>query len=184
MSETKIVIDLTGPAMIFATIAGPVLAVWASEWRYSRRQAKEKREQIFQTLMSTRATRLNIVHVEALNQIDFAFQGNGYSQIRESWAIYRKHLQSPESASVGEAQVVWQTKASDLFANLLHEIAKGLNLPFSKSYIIDNSYRPDAHLYAELDNLKIRQLLLEVLEKGRPLNIRDISTYEEPNKSD
>lgn len=183
MSETNIVIDLTGPAMIFATLAGPIIAVWASEWRHSLRQTKEKRNQIFQTLMSTRATKINIVHVESLNQIDFAFSGSRYTSVRESWAIYRKHLQSPESASVGESQAVWQSKADDLFANLLHEIAKGLNMPFSKSYIIEKSYRPDAHILAEIDNLKLRRLLLEVLEKGRPLNIREISALEEHNKS-
>jgi len=183
MNETKIVIDLTGPAVIFATIAGPLLAVWASEWRYSRRQARDNRKQVFQTLMSTRATRLNIVHVEALNQIDFVFDGNKYSQIREAWAIYRKHLKSPESVSTGENLAIWQSKATDLFETLLHEISKGLNLPFEKSYIIENSYRPDAHLFAELDSIKIRRLLLEVLEKGRPLNIRAINEQEKENNS-
>lgn len=92
-------------------------------------------------------------------------------------------MQSPESASVGEAQAVWQSKATDLFANLLHEIAKGLNLPFSKSYIIENSYWPDAHLYAEIDNLKLRKLLLEVLESGRPINIRAINDLEKHNNA-
>ena len=174
MSETKIIIDLTGPAMIFATIAGPVLAVWASEWRHSRRSKHEARERVFQTLMSTRATRLNIVHVEALNQIDFVFQDKKYNQIRVSWMLYRQHLQSIESASVGEAQAVWQSKANDLFANLLHEIAKGLNLSFTKSYIIDKSYRPDAHLANELDFIEIRQLILQVLKDGRPINIRSV----------
>jgi hypothetical protein len=171
MSETRIIFDVTGPAMIFATIVGPVLAVWASEWRYSRRSKQESRGRVFHTLMSTRATRLNIVHVEALNQIDFVFQDKKYSLIRESWKLYRQQLQSVESA---EVQAVWQTKANDLFANLLHEISKGLNLPYTKSYIIDKSYRPDAHLTNELDFIEIRQLILQVLKDGRPINIRSV----------
>jgi len=178
MSEAQILIDITGPAVIFATITGPILAVWASEWRHSRRQIQDKRMQIFQTLMSTRATRLNIVHVEALNQIDFVFSGKNYIQIRESWAIYRKHLQSPEFASSGDGDAVWKSKSEDLFADLLHEIVKGLNLPFSKSYIIENSYRPDAHLFAEIDSIKTRHLLLDVLESGRPINIRFVNEDE------
>lgn len=172
MSETQIVIDLTGPAMIFATLAGPLIAVWASEWRHSRRQMKDKREQIFQTLMSTRATRLNIVHVEALNQIDFVFQGNLYSPVRESWRLYRQHLQSPESASVGEVQAVWQSKAMDLFADLLFEISKALNLSFSKSYILENSYRPDAHLLEEIHTQKMRELFINGLENGIPIKVK------------
>jgi len=178
MSDTQILIDITGPAVIIATVTGPLLAVWASELRHSRRQIKERRMQVFQTLMSTRATRLNIVHVEALNQIDFVFSGKNYVQIRESWAIYRKHLQSPEFASSGDGDAVWKSKSEDLFADLLHEIVKGLNLPFSKSYIIENSYRPDAHLFAEIDSIKTRHLLLDVLETGRPINIRFVNEYE------
>ena len=162
-------------AVVFATIAGPILAVWASEYRQSSKHAKESRHKIFYTLMSTRAIRLNPAHVEALNQIDFLFEGKSYAQVRESWALYRKHLQSPESATVGETFAVWQSKATDLFAELLHEISKALNLPFSKSYIIENSYRPDAHLYEEINSQKMRQLILEVLENGRPLNIRTIN---------
>ncbi|MEW6983940.1 DUF6680 family protein [Colwelliaceae bacterium 6471] len=173
MSEPQVIFDITGPAVIFATLAGPLLAVWASEWRHSRRNKQEKRESVFRTLMSTRATRLNIVHVEALNQIDFVFDGNRYKQIRESWSLYRKHLQSPDSASTGDAQAVWQSKGVDLFSDLLHEISKGLNLPFTKSYIIENSYRPDAHLLEEIDNIKMRQLLMDWLENGVPIKVQN-----------
>jgi hypothetical protein len=162
-------------AVVFATMAGPILAVWASEYRQSNKQVKENRHKLFYTLMSTRATRLNPAHVEALNQIDFLFEGKSFAQVRESWALYRKHLQSPESGKIGEAFNVWLSKSTDLFADLLHEISKALSLPFSKSYIIENSYRPDAHLYEEINSQKMRQLILEVLENGRPINIRTIN---------
>jgi hypothetical protein len=173
MSEPQIVFDITGPAVIFAALVGPLLAVWASEWRYSRRNKQEKRESVFRVLMSTRATRLNIAHVEALNQIDFVFDNNRHKQIRESWALYRKHLQSSESASTDQLQAVWQSKGTDLFSDLLYEILKGLSLSFDKSYIIENSYSPDAYLLAEIDNIKIRKLLLSGLENGVPIKVQD-----------
>jgi len=167
-------------AIICATFLGPVFAVWASEWRYSRRQAAEKRKNIFQTLMSTRAIRLNISHIEALNQIDFAFQGKPYSSVLECWNLYRKHLQSPESRNHGDSQNVWEGKARDLFFELLHQMSVSLNLSFPKSYITDNSYHPIAHLYAELDILEIRQLLLQVLRNERPINIQPVSSEKLP----
>lgn len=161
-------------AIIFATFLGPVFAVWASEWRHNRRQAQEKRHRIFETLMSTRATRLNVSHIEALNQIDFAFQGSRYTDVREAWSLYRKTLQSPELQNQEETQKIWQSKANDLFSDLMHKMALSLKLPFPKSYISDNSYHPDAYLFAELDSIQIRQLLLQVLKDGRPINIREV----------
>lgn len=178
MSETKIIVDLTGPAMIFATIAGPVLAVWASEWRYSRRQSQERREKLFQTLMSTRAIRLNPSHIEALNLIDFVFQGNKYNAVRECWNLYRKHLQSPDSASSGEVQAIWSAKSNDLFSDLVYQMSQSLGLSFPKSYIADNSYHPDFHLLSEFESIEIRRLLLSVLKDGHPINIRAISGNE------
>ena len=58
-------------AVVFATLAGPILAVWASEWRQQHRAVRERKEWVFRTLMSTRAARLRIEHVGAINQIDF-----------------------------------------------------------------------------------------------------------------
>lgn len=34
-------------AVVFATLAGPILAVWASEWRQQRRALHERKEWVF-----------------------------------------------------------------------------------------------------------------------------------------
>ena len=169
MSETKFILDITGPAMIFATIAGPILAVWASEWRYTRRKKSEKRDSVFRTLITTRASRLTLQHVEALNEIDFAFSDSKYSKVRDAWSLYRKHLRSPDSAGTGEIFAVWQNKANELLDEILYQMALGLKHKISKSEILDNSYRPDAHLLVELDQAEARKLLLEVLRGERAI---------------
>jgi len=46
-------------AIVSATISGPILAVWASEIRQQRRQATNRKEWVFRTLMTTRSTRLS-----------------------------------------------------------------------------------------------------------------------------
>lgn len=58
-------IDFTALAIVIATISGPILAVWASEIRQHRRQASDRREWIFRTLMTTRSSRLNPDHITA-----------------------------------------------------------------------------------------------------------------------
>lgn len=162
-------------AVVFATLAGPILAVWASEWRQQRRALHEKKEWVFRTLMSTRAARLRIEHVAAINQIDFAFSRESCAAVQDAWGLYRQHLRHIDSISEDEAvRHAWQNKANDLLADLLHQMAIDLNFPFSKSDITDNSYYPDAYITDELTQQETRHLLLQVLKNGRPINIRFI----------
>ncbi len=162
-------------AVVFATLAGPILAVWASEWRQARRALHERKEWVFRTLMSTRAARLRIEHVSAINQIDFAFPRESCAAVQDSWSLYRQHLRQPDASSEdASVRRAWQSKANDLLADLLHQMAIDLEIPFSKSEITDNSYYPDAYVTDELMQQETRHLLLQVLKDGRPINIRPI----------
>ena len=162
-------------AVVFATIAGPILAVWASEWRQQQRSIHERKEWVFRTLMSTRAARLRIEHVGAINQIDFAFPQKSCAAVQDAWRLYRQHLRRSESISEDEAvRLGWQSKANDLLADLLHQMAIDLKISFSKSDITDNSYYPDAYITEELMQQETRRFLLHVLKDGRPINVRPI----------
>ncbi len=162
-------------AVVFATLVGPILAVWASEWRQQRRALHERKEWVFRTLMSTRAARLRIEHVAAINQIDFAFPRQSCAAVQDRWGLYRQHLRHADSISTDEAvRRAWQSKANDLLADLLHQMAIDLKVPFSKTEITDNSYYPDAYVSDEITQQEIKLLLLQVLKDGRPINIRPI----------
>lgn len=162
-------------AVVFATLAGPILAVWASEWRQQRRALHERKEWVFRTLMSTRAARLRIEHVAAINQIDFAFPRQSCASVQDAWGLYRQHLRQADSISEDQAiRQAWQNKANDLLADLLHQMAIDLKIPFSKSEITDNSYYPDAYVTDEISQQETKHLLLQVLKNGRPINIRVI----------
>ena len=73
--------DWSAVAIVLATILGPILAVWASEIRQRNRQAQDRKEWVFRTLMTTRSTRMSLDHVSALNHIDFAFPQDKHPQI-------------------------------------------------------------------------------------------------------
>ncbi len=125
--------------------------------------------------MSTRASRLRIEHIEAINQIDFAFPRVSCIAVQDAWGLYRQHLRHPESVDEDEAvRRAWLSKANDLLADLLHQMAIDLKIPFSKSEITDNSYYPDAYVTDELVQQATRHFLLQVLKDGRPINIRSI----------
>ena len=166
-------INWSAISIITATVAGPILAVWASEIRQHRRQARDRREWVFRTLMTTRSTRLQPDHVSALNHIDFAFPQKAYPAIADAWGLYLAHLYS----SQGETQESldrWGDKAYSLLVDLLHLMANHLNIPFSKTSIKKDAYYPKGYAFTEFQQNELRTLLLEVLKSGRPINIRTI----------
>jgi hypothetical protein len=65
--------------VIFATLAG-VLAIQVQKLLERRAEEKRRKEWVFYTLMSLRASRLSADFVRALNTIDFAFSAGKPSQ--------------------------------------------------------------------------------------------------------
>jgi hypothetical protein len=168
-------IRATDLAIFLATIAGPILAVWAAEWRQESKSKADRKEWVFRTLMSTRGAKLKPEHVAAINHIEFAFPKKSCPAIEDARALYRKQLRSADSISEIEAiRQAWSNRANELFAELLYLMALELKIPFTKSDITEESYHPDAHLYSEIDLREIRTLVLDVLKNGRPINIRPI----------
>jgi hypothetical protein len=162
-------------AIIFATLIGPILAVWAAEWRQAQKAERDRMEWVFRTLMSTRGSKLRQDHVSAINHIEFAFPKNGCPAIDDARSLYRKHLRHQDSLAEDLAvRQAWGNKANDLFAELLYLMALELRIPFTKTEITEESYRPDAHYFNELEWEEIRHLLLQVLKNGRPINFRPV----------
>lgn len=166
---------LTDLTIIFATIIGPILAVWASEWRQQRKTEHDRKEWVFRTLMSTRGAKLRQEHVAAINHIEFAFPRKSCPGIDDARTLYRKHLKHSDSIAEDAAvRQAWGNKVNDLFAELLFLMARDLKVPFTKTEITEDSYIPDAHLYGEIEWQEIRNLALQVLKHGRPINFRPI----------
>ena len=175
-------IKATDVAIIFTTVVGPILAVWAAEWRQKQKAASDRREWVFRTLMTTRGAKLSPDHVAAINHIEFAFPKSQHREVDDARALYRKHLRSPDSVSVELAiRQAWFNRANELFAEMLYRMATALGVPFPKSEITEESYHPDAFALTETELNEIRGLLLQVLKKGRPLNIRVVN--EQPASS-
>lgn len=173
MTSTDWTVKATDVAIIFATIVGPILAVWAAEWRQKRKAQEDRREWVFRTLMTTRGARLSPEHVAAINHIEFAFPRRGFTQIDDARALYRRHLRSPDSVSPdGAVRQAWFNRVNELFADLLHSMAQAIHVPYPKSDITEESYYPDAFAQSAAEINEIRSLSLQVLKDGRPLHIR------------
>jgi hypothetical protein len=59
--------------MVVAVLLGPILAIQAEKFLHSRRERRQRKLEVFRTLMANRAAGLSPAHVEALNRIDIEF---------------------------------------------------------------------------------------------------------------
>lgn len=80
--------------MIVAVLSGPILAVQATRFLDTQKEIRQRKINIFKTLMSTRSYILSWVHVEALNRIDLEFSAGHKKEkpVIEAWKAYLDFL--------------------------------------------------------------------------------------------
>ena len=144
--------------MTLAVILGPIAAVQIQKWRELARNKKERKLQLFKTLMSTRATRVSIEHVQSLNMVDIEFNEKGYERVITAWRNYHDHLSNGDSKSTS-----WMDRNDDLFIELLFEMGTSLKYKFDKVMLRRTAYSPIAHGDMELEQQVIRRGLANVL---------------------
>jgi hypothetical protein len=147
--------------MILAVFLGPITAVQLTRFLDARTAAKQRKLDIFKTLMSTRQYTTNWDHVMTLNRIDLEFSSKNAKgkSVVEAWKAYLDLL---NDKSMTPEQ--WGTKRLDLLVDLLHKMSIVLDYDFDKTHIKNSSYSPMAHGNIDTQQNAIRQGLLEVLE--------------------
>ena len=156
-------------SIVFSTLAGPILAVWASEIRQRRRALRDKKEWIFHTLWATKSSPLRLEHVQALTQIEPTFHETAPAVLDE-WYIYLKHLRTPRGESEA-SQLAWNQKSEVLLRNILKTMAEHLKISLTKLQLDEQSYYPDGYVLNEIRQQEIQKLFLELLENKRTLSV-------------
>jgi hypothetical protein len=155
--------------MILAVLAGPIIAVQLTRYLDSKREVRERKLQIFKTLMATRSYNISWDHVMTLNRIDLEFDKKNTKEnaVIEAWKAYLDLL--GEKNITGEQ---WGVKRIDLFVELLHKMAVVLGYDFDKTHIKNSSYSPRAHGDIDDELRAIRKGLIEVLDGKRDLPMK------------
>lgn len=161
---------------ISAVIAGPILAVQAQKIIESIKDRKERKLQLFHTLMETRATRLSGSHVSALNMIDLEFYGKSIfgkrwqsetdKKVTNAWKVYNDHLNNSVSDDRLDA---WIEKGYELFTSLLYAMSQSLGYDFDEVQLKRDCYSPIAHGRVEREQTKIREGLVDLLDGKRSI---------------
>jgi hypothetical protein len=175
---------------IIAILVAPLLAVQVQRWLDALRQRYQRREQIFKTLMSTRAgeSRLAQAHVEALNMIDIEFRPKWFDlrtkqkfqAVLDAWKEYLDHLNTP-AKEYGTEQ--WAPRSDTLFIALLHTMALALGYSFDKVLLKKGLYFPQAHGQQSLLTRHAQLRVWEMLDGRRPFPICILKPPETPKQA-
>lgn len=129
---------------------------------------KERKLNIFKTLMATRGARVSFEHVRALNMIDMEFVS--VDKVANAWKYY---LDCLNTNCENEAQLaVWAEKRDQLFVNLLKSMADHLNYHFDEVHLKKAVYIPRAHGEEEADQYLIRDQIKKIFTGDQPIYVK------------
>jgi hypothetical protein len=165
---------------ILAILLSPLIALQVGKWLDNFSNKKRRKEEIFNTLMETRAQAISYEHVRALNKIDIAFSND--AQITRSWNVYRDHLNSYPQNPTDADQKIWNSTAADKLAELLYEMAKLLGYDFDIVMLKKGAYIPIAHGRLETEQALIRMGLVKLFVDHQPLRV-ELIDKKQPNPS-
>ena len=176
--------------LIAATIAGPILAVQAQKWIERATEHNRRRQWIFETLMATRATRLDPAHVRALNQIEldfggshvFGFQRNPTIEDRkviDKWREYADLLNEQTPDGDEAALKDWTKRADDSFITLLEVMAIAMGRHYDRVQLRRGIYYPRGFSDAERKQQFMQDALGRVLVGAQTLAM-EVRSFPQP----
>lgn len=155
-------------ATILAILVGPLVALHISGRVAVLREARDRKYRVLSNLMSTRAARLDALHISALNLVELEFYK--CPKVRTAYKNYVESLRKIVPAGEDERNNFLEDQ-DDLFSSLLVEIASELGFKFDKSDLGRLGYLPQAHANLFDNQLLIAQNLRELLEGRRAIPI-------------
>ncbi len=177
--------------MIAAVLLAPLTAVQVQKWLEVWREKKERKKQIFTTLMATRATRIDPSHVTALNMIDLEFKE---TSVLEKWSEYLDCLaEAPKIPAADSPEDIRQTYKNDLknwngrhddkFIDLLYEMSRILKYKFDKVYLKKSIYYPIGLSDLEIEQQVFRRAAISFLGGQHSVKM-NVTDFPSPNEGD
>lgn len=161
-----------GILSVVPTLLGPILAVLATRYLDRKREVRDRKVDVFRTLMKTRRLRLSAEHVTALNLIEIEFYGN--LEVTTAAKNYLDHLAAKMPDDQKERDKHFELQIQ-LLAKLLHAMAKTLNFKnIEQIDIMNGGYSPQGWADIEQQQHVLRFLLIDMLNGNRGIPISPI----------
>jgi hypothetical protein len=143
---------------VVAIFCGPIAALLAQRGLDRFREKKNRRFQLYTTLMSLRSDPLNPDHVKALNSLDAIFDGRGKdARVRDAWGRMLAHL-GTDSATPN-----WEATLIDKRVDLYQAVGKAVGYDHTIEYIKTRLYAPTYFNEVITEQNQIRQGLAKAL---------------------
>jgi cobalamin biosynthesis Mg chelatase CobN len=185
LTEEGFKMTISDGLMIFAVFAAPFLAIFAQRKIDENKEKRRQKLLVFRTLMATRANKLSVEHVQALNSIDLFFDKSGAEKkIVEKWDEYLDHLVLSLQENDPDYKVkleAWTQKGNDFLSDLLSLMGESLGYHFDKVKLKKGIYFPKGHGDIELDNFFIRKGMVNIMAGKTGFPVRQFSPLTENN---
>jgi hypothetical protein len=148
---------------IVALVTGPAIAVGISLWAQNRDRIRNKRLDVFETLLAYRQDAFNPRRVKALCLIDIAF--HNVPTVRAKWKEYFDALSDPQYRDgQNDAVDVWRQKQNVMLAEMARVLGYGSQIGYEE---ITRAYAPKQYNLNFLTSRKLQSELLRVLENSQ-----------------
>lgn len=181
-------IEVQNWVIVFATLAGPILAVQAQKAIEALRERHHRKTYVFEQLMATRRARLSPEHVRALNMIDLVFYGQrvmgvqrrttAEQRVLDCWKEYLDHLNNRNDE---EPIAQWVAKGDELFTNILHAISADIGYRFDRVQLKRGAYSPIAHGEIEEEQNELRKATLSLVTGKHALKMNVVGMPIDPD---
>lgn len=173
--------------VVFATLAGPVIAVQTQKFIERAGDRKRRREALFVALMANRATRISPEFVRALNLIDIEFLparfGGGKDQkVIDAWHEFLGELTHGTSPGSDQASIAqWNQRCDDKAVELLAAMSISLGYSLTREQLRRGMYYPQGAVQREQAQLEILHGLRMLLngQASIPMAIKELPTIPE-----
>jgi hypothetical protein len=166
-----------------AIFLGPMAAFLLNSWNERRKDKKQKKIDIFRTLIANRMQKTAPLHISALNMIEIDFADD--KNVLAAWKVYFENLSADFESMSEAAKAKTYNKRERLFAGLVSAIAKSLDLKIEQLDILTENYLPQGWLDNEKDQHDLRKCLIGLLQGQGALPVHvDVSPILEKNFSD
>lgn len=155
-------------ATVLAIIIGPIWSVKITRASDERREAAQRKSNIFTSLMKTRKFQLNPEHVMALNlvQVEFYHNAKVLAAHRHYMTLLYRPIHEANDPTLDRAL----EENDDALYDLLYEIGVDVGYQFDKRDLKKLAYGPKGWIDEETQLRNFRQLMVEVLlgKRGFP----------------
>ena len=160
-----------------AAVTGPLVAVVLTRRSDDRKAIKERRMDIFRTLMRTRKMPIHFDHVGALNLIEIEFADD--EKVITAWKDYLNNLyEQLQPDASNEVSNAFLKKRENLLTKLIYEISQVLKFKVDQLDILEGNYLPKGWGDEDWEHRIQRQSLIEVLNGRRPILIQQYQPQE------